>query len=127
MTYDDYLALGPEDRMRARLNDLALAAAWQEPVKAPDAETVLPLAKLKTQSRSVLVRKFKKRKLKTSLRDSKGRHREGTLRTDAGAGRVQTLVPLPKLEKISQEIGVDIATFERVIEAYEQFSSDKKK
>ena len=38
MTSEEYIDLGPEDRMRARLNNLALAAARQEPVETSRAD-----------------------------------------------------------------------------------------
>ena len=123
MIYEEYISLGSEDRMRARLNDLALAAARQEPVetKVTDVNHMQDLPKfLPTAGRRP---KAGGAPAKVIWRDQDGN--VFVIPSDMPGTGGQPAIDW--MERMSQQVGVDVATFERVIEAYENLGTDQKK
>lgn len=124
MTYEEYIALGSEDRMRARLNDLALAAARQEPVETLRVDEEQSGYEPKLLGKLVRFRKFKRATALAKARAYKSKRYETSYWV-----RSTKFAKIPGrlcLEEMSRQVGVDVATFERVIEAYEHLGTGKK-
>ena len=144
MTYEEYINLGPEDRMRARLNDLALVAARQEPVKAPSTDLDHPeqisafweVSDWSSEFQSVAAKVDALRLHDAELRAAmkqintvkqllRGREDTSDFTPSEWPGKWRQLGQ-DRLERISQKTGVNIAEVQRVIEACEHFDIDEK-